>query len=409
MADAQVIDVHEPEETFRAPTVPMSDLYPYPGTRRLRSARADDSDPQLLRLTWDDGETRTLHALMLRENCPCLDCRHPVTLERTLDQLGYPLDVAADELFVTADGGLRVVWSPGGHVSEFAPGWLFAGGRPEAVLPTPAPRLWGAELAENLPRFAFDAVMADDAALLAWLETLRDVGLTYVTGAPTEVGVVGRLVHRVAHIRETNFGVVFDVVNRPDSVSNAYTAIDLPLHVDLPTREYQPGYQFLHCIVNQATGGLSRYADGFRMADELRRRDPEAFALLCRVPVAHRYHDGDVDYVTVRPVIVTDTDGAVSEIRYNPSLMQGFDGPPEDSRAFYAAYRAFAALARDPALEAVLRMAPGEVACFDNRRVMHGRAAFDPQSGPRHLQGCYLEREEVYSRIRTLRRQVETV
>jgi gamma-butyrobetaine dioxygenase len=40
--------------------------------------------------------------------------------------------------------------------------------------------------------------------------------------------------------------------------------------------------------------------------------------------------------------------------------------------------------------------------CFDNYRVLHGRSEFDPNSGPRHLQGCYLDRDDVLSRLRTL-------
>ncbi len=41
---------------------------------------------------------------------------------------------------------------------------------------------------------------------------------------------------------------------------------------------------------------------------------------------------------------------------------------------------------------------------FDNSRVMHGRAAFDANSGERHLRGYYIERNEVDSRIRVLAR-----
>ena len=44
------------------------------------------------------------------------------------------------------------------------------------------------------------------------------------------------------------------------------------------------------------------------------------------------------------------------------------------------------------------------MSAFDNRRVLHGRAAFAQGSGRRHFQGCYIEREEVESRIRVLER-----
>jgi gamma-butyrobetaine dioxygenase len=44
------------------------------------------------------------------------------------------------------------------------------------------------------------------------------------------------------------------------------------------------------------------------------------------------------------------------------------------------------------------------MSAFDNRRILHGRAAFDDSGGRRHFQGCYVEREEVANRIRVLER-----
>jgi gamma-butyrobetaine dioxygenase len=39
---------------------------------------------------------------------------------------------------------------------------------------------------------------------------------------------------------------------------------------------------------------------------------------------------------------------------------------------------------------------------FDNRRVLHGRTAFDPSSGHRLLSGFYVDRGEFDSCIRML-------
>ena len=41
---------------------------------------------------------------------------------------------------------------------------------------------------------------------------------------------------------------------------------------------------------------------------------------------------------------------------------------------------------------------------FDNRRVLHGRNAFNPNSGRRHLQGTYLDLDLLESRLRVLAR-----
>ena len=52
------------------------------------------------------------------------------------------------------------------------------------------------------------------------------------------------------------------------------------------------------------------------------------------------------------------------------------------------------------------RLCPGETVVFHNRRVLHGRCAFDPASGYRRLDGCYVDWEETQSRIRVLRREL---
>ena len=72
---------------------------------------------------------------------------------------------------------------------------------------------------------------------------------------------------------------------------------------------------------------------------------------------------------------------------------------------FYAAFRCFQKIANDPDNQIKLRLNPGEMIAFDNRRVLHGRASFDLQSGKRLLRGCYGEREELESCLRILYRR----
>ena len=45
------------------------------------------------------------------------------------------------------------------------------------------------------------------------------------------------------------------------------------------------------------------------------------------------------------------------------------------------------------------RLESGDIFCFNNRRILHGRTAFDPNSGSRHLQGYYIERDDIISRL----------
>jgi gamma-butyrobetaine dioxygenase len=108
-------------------------------------------------------------------------------------------------------------------------------------------------------------------------------------------------------------------------------------------------------------------------------------------------------------VIVRDADGALSEIRFNSFVTAPMAQPAARLDAVYGAYRRFLALTRDPRFLVRLRLEPGDTLTFDNRRVLHARDGFDPSTGRRRLQGCYVDRDEVLSRIRVLERRLRTV
>lgn len=377
----------------------MADPEPYANERRIVAARRDGG---VIRVAWDDGEVADFPPLWLRSECACPECRSRVTLERTFDHFRLPLDLTPTAVEVSAEGALRLVWPADGHVSLFDPGWLWLKSRPYAASAAPAP--WGAELVNRLPNFEHAAVMNDDHALHAWLVALRDIGLALLRGVPCEPGEVDRIARRISLPRATNFGTVFDVITKIDANSNAYTSIELPGHVDLPTREYQPGFQFFHCLENRAAGGESTYVDGFALAEHLRREEPENFRLLCGTPIGFRFYDQVSDYAWRAPVIGLGPDSEVREIRFNPWLTEPLEVAPQRFAAVYRALRRFDELTRDPRFQIRIRLDAGTMSAFDNRRILHGRAAFDDSGGRRHFQGCYVDREEVISRIRVLER-----
>ena len=359
-----------------------------------------------LTIDWRDGR-QSKHALIwLRDNDPA--GFHPDTGERNHDLLSIPerpmlMSTSADE------NGLRLSWTDG-QESRFEAGWLaeqstLVGRRAEAPV---RPESWDGTFADRLPRHDYAPLMKDDWALLAWLEDLTRWGLTIVETAPVELsedgGALEALCRRVAHLRETNFGVVFDVRSIPKPNNQAYTADALPLHTDLPNQETPPGYQFLHTLVNDAEGGLSTFADGMRMAEDLHRDDQEAYRLLRDVSIPYRFHDTAFDIRWRRPVVREDVHGAPVEINFNPAIADIPDLGPEETVAYYRAYRAFMALTRDQRYVVRLKTRPGDLVAFDNRRALHGRTAFDPSTGRRHLRGCYVDNSDLASRIRVLRR-----
>ncbi len=361
-------------------------------------------EPDLLHLTWADGTESAYPSIWLRDNCP--SGFHPDTKERIADLMNLPqTPEIADAAF---DGDwLHITWRSEDHQSRLPLSWLAEhqpGKKRADPADIPAKIWWGDLGAAGIPRFEAQAIATSDTALRDWIATTIRYGLSIVDGLEDRTDAGMDLARRIGFLRQTNFGIEFEVRSKPDPNNLAYTALELPLHTDLPNQELPPGYQFLHCLANEAEGGGSVFADGFAIAEDLRQTAPEAFALLAETAIPFAFHDDDTDLRVHRPVITLDTQGTLREIKWNAHIAGMFDMPADEMAAYYRAYRAFMAKTRDPAYQITLKLAGGEMVVFDNRRVLHGRAAFDPSTGFRHLQGCYVDRGEVQSRLRVLSR-----
>jgi gamma-butyrobetaine dioxygenase len=159
-------------------------------------------------------------------------------------------------------------------------------------------------------------------------------------------------------------------------------------------------------VRNDAEGGGSVFLDSFRIAERLRREDPKSFALLTSVPIPYRFHDRDDDIRIDRPLIGLDERGRLFDVRYSAHLMDAFHMESDVMIDYYHAFRKFMSATRDPADRISFKLGAGEMAVFDNRRVLHGREAFNPATGHRLLRGFYIDRGEIDSRIRTLSRDL---
>ncbi|NQW08774.1 MAG: TauD/TfdA family dioxygenase [Alphaproteobacteria bacterium] len=372
-------------------------------TPMLADARIDGDT---IVVSWTDGMVSAFHQIWLRDHCP--SGLHPSTRERLWDWSAYDLEINATGVAVT-DDILTVSW-PDGHVSTFDADYLRRRRYDDAARTERRPQLdlWSAEdIVRRTPNVDHAAVMADDNALLDLLIKVRDTGFAIVRNMPNcdrpdtdwPCETVAR---RIAFTRETNFGRRFDVISKPDPNNQAYTHDALLAHTDLANREMPPGVQFLHCLEFAAEGGESLLVDGFHAAEELRADDPGAWTVLTTMPVAFRFHDSDWDVRWSGPVIALDVDGGYHEIRYNPGIAAPIDVPFALVKPLYRALTAYAARLKDPRNVLAFKLRPGDMMVFNNRRVLHGRGAFDPSTGPRHLQGCYVDLDEWHSRIRVL-------
>ena len=354
---------------------------------------------QFIEIDLPDGVHGRFDYLWLRDNCP--SAFHPQTKERVFDLLSVPQDLRPDKAEIIGNT-LHISWANDGHLSEYPLPWLIQFTRHPRPEPPANIINWDHSIASNLPKVSYADIVDHPHGLPRWLSLLQEFGFALVTHAPPNHGEVLRLTAIIGPPRTTNFGTLFDVVSKPHPNNNAYTALHLSPHMDLPNWEHPPDYQFLHCLENDAQGGDSLLVDGFKVATQLRQEDPDAFALLTRSPMNFRFHDDDHDIRTRAPAITLDHQGEIQEIRFNRAIMDTLIGDPEELGALYRAHRHFTALSREPNLQLTLRLKPGEILGFNNLRVLHGRKTFDPNTGRRHLQGCYIDRDYLRSKLRLL-------
>ena len=360
-----------------------------------------------LKIIWSDGEESKFNFMWLRDNCPTAhdkDSRH-----RMFNILNVSERLNPKKYMVNSDGKLEIEWSEGDHTSYFDQKWLRDNcytlkHKKKYISPY---TLWNNELQNNLNSIIIDhdEIISSDEGLIKWLELLHKQGIAIVKNSPTEKESAFPVLNRISHTRETFFKTPFEVINIPKPNNSAYTAHELRNHMDLPWFENPPGYQFLHCLINAAEGGDSSAVDGFAVSEYLRQNEKEIFDTLVNVYLKFR----DKDYTQVlhrsfhAPAISLTKDGDYNDIRFSVATMDALDCHPDEMEKVYNAHRRFGNLLHDDNFQIKFRLEPGDIFSFNNRRILHGRTAFDPNSGHRHLQGYYMDRDEIIGRLNFLK------
>tara|TARA_B100000029_G_C17574186_1_gene957629 strand:- start:56 stop:1198 length:1143 start_codon:yes stop_codon:yes gene_type:complete len=361
-----------------------------------------------LTIEWDDGEKSNFNFLWLRDNCP--SDIHPTARERQFNLKDVSENIKPESFKVENNEKIEIKWSEGNHTSLYDISWLrrhcytINNSKPY-VSPY---KLWDKSLSQSLEKITaeYEEVMETEEGLIKWLEKLHHYGICIVKNTVTSKNSGFEILKRISHTRQTFFGTPFEVINIPNPNNQAYTSKGLFNHTDLPYFESAPGYQFLHCLVNDATGGNSSIADGFKVADYLRKNDEEVFKTLIQTPV--KFTNNDYTQETVRigysPLINLNKDNDYNDMRFSVAQMGVIDCAPDLVEKFYKSYHKFAKLLHSKEYLVEFRLEKGDLFCFNNRRVVHGRTEFNPNSGHRHLQGYYIDRDEILGRMNYLKK-----
>ena len=361
-----------------------------------------------LEVEWNDGQKSKFNYLWLRDNCPSAHDKN--TRHRMFNILKVSTDINAKKYNINEQGKLKIEWSEGEHISYYDLKWLRENCytiKNKKRYSSPY-KLWDSSLQKNLDliQIDHDEILNSENGLIKWLELLHHQGIAIVKNAPSADKSALPLLNRISHTRETFFKTPFEVINVPKPNNSAYTAHALRNHMDLPWFENPPGYQFLHCLINEAEGGNSSAVDAFAVADYLRNNEKEIFEILVNTPL--RFRDKDYTQVAHRsfyaPAITLTKDGDYNDIRFSVATMDALDCHPDIMEKVYKAHHRFGNLLHDDKFQIKFKLEKGDIFSFNNRRLLHGRTAYNPNSGHRHLQGYYMDRDEIIGRLNFLKK-----
>ncbi|CAJ0898190.1 12647_t:CDS:2 [Entrophospora sp. SA101] len=391
-----------------------------------------------LAITWPDTSfTSKYNYIWLRDNCQCSQCVHPNSGQKLFSTANIPLDIKPLSINFMEDS-VEVAWdkplllslntkgsqksdslfmsSIKSHKSIYSLNFLKA----FSVVPSSSslsidsttrltnditkintsnpflPRhnrfvnhiLWDKSLfSEKITSIDYSNYMSSNKNLLKTLEHLWRYGLVFINNVPIALHqnegekqlAIENVVKRIGTIKNTFYGRTWDVVSLPGAKNIAYSNLELGLHMDLLYYESPPGIQLLHCLKNSAEGGSSIFSDSFKAIEVLKNKYPRDYQILVEVPITFQYVNDGHHMCFNRPLIVNDN--------YNNQTSHRIKD---------------LSIIEDPDMKFEIRLNPGDLAMFMNRRVLHGRTSFDLRNGERHLKGSYIDLCEFKDKYRTL-------
>jgi gamma-butyrobetaine dioxygenase len=350
------------------------------------------------------------HAVWLRDNAWDDATRAPGNGQRLITMRDIPIETKITAAQVN-DSRLTLTFAPENKSIDFDVNWLLAHRYDETVTQVngwtaPHVKVWDAKLMKAVPVADFTTVRTNASALCDWLADIARYGFGKLTGGPVEDQALMQVVDLFGFVRETNYGRHFEVRTEVNPTNLAYTGLGLQAHTDNPYRDPVPTIQVLYCLESTAAGGENMVVDGFAVAQRLRAESPDYFDVLSRYCARFEYAgETNVRLTSRRPMIELAPDGELIAVRFNNRSAAAITDVPFDAmETYYAAYRRMAEIIDDPIMEVAFRLNPGECFIVDNTRVLHARKGYSG-AGKRWLQGCYADKDGLYSKLATLQSQ----
>ncbi|KAM7437880.1 hypothetical protein ABFA07_012538 [Porites harrisoni] len=358
-----------------------------------------------LQIDWKDGHTSTFHSCWLRLCCQCDKCKQSSSGQRTINVSSLPDPIKLSCFAISENKeNLLLAWErESDHQGVLNLKWLRENcySEPARKIQSEMRRTQPHLGQHSLPEVEYSEMMETKEGLWKMLCQLSDHGVSLVKQVPIDdEETVCKVARRMGPPQETIYGMTFNVLSVPNPINIAYSDVELALHMDLMYYESPPGLQLLHCLRYdpEVEGGESIFVDAFEVAKDLRKQFPDDFNDLVRIPATfqkiHFERDYPVKLVYRRPHVVLNPDNEIVAVNWSPAFEGPLFVPEADVEPYFKAYRRFTKLLDESPIKKTVTMQPGDLICFNNRRVLHGRNSLKLNGGVRFLKGCYVNIDE---------------
>jgi hypothetical protein len=346
---------------------------------RSPSIASVETEADVLSLKWADGHRSRFHYVWLRDHCPSTFDED--TKQRRASNVHIPRSITPAHVKLVsrrdASNQLIVEWADADRTtSVFSAQWLRRAcysdkRRSERLLSADATRTAWEGNSFKPPSVSFADVMVEchsngsggggvdrmwEAMRELWrygLLLIQDVPENYASlpagvepsGVPYQ-DATEAFANRVGFVRRTLYGDMwsFGTFEGTDTGNDsAYSNVALDLHTDGAYMRDPPALQLFTCMFTSGDGGgLSRYADGLKVAERLREADPSAYDFFRTTPLAYHCQDEGSSLMASGPVFEGGSeDSQFDRFRYNDyDRLTLSHLPPQDVERFYE-YRTY--------------------------------------------------------------------
>lgn len=373
---------------------------------------AISQDKRTVSLQFDGKETHLFHGVWLKHFCHCPKCRDPHS-----EQWQQPPESIRGSYTlsgVQVDGeNVTVSWGDEeevGHTGTFPIKWLQENVYGKEVLEKRAREACPEPLTGKPSEFNYGDITESKDARLSWLLSILRDGFSLVRNVPTVKGTIKKVGDLVYAVQKTRYGDIYDVeiADNPDNL--AYKDHPLPLHSDIPYYESPPGIQLLHCLKKDSCveGGENVILDLMHAAEQFREDHPHDFEVLTKVPVTfYRIYktssasslETPAYHVYHRPFITVGYDNRVISVYWSQHMEGVLCAHQDMVEPFYEARWKWSHYMIGFPIQHRIRLQPGDLLIFNNRRMVHSRTALKLNGGQRHLQGAYVNIDDFKSEV----------